>query len=101
MTGTHSEMVNHARCAGRKSLKRSPRNDRREVGKMSDEENSTARTIKLIKNQGIVEGLRMAANLAFNMPYTKRINAITISIISGAIRERILSKAKQIEESAK
>lgn len=56
---------------------------------------------KEVRNAGIVEGLRMAANLAFNMPYTKRINAITISIISGAIRERILSKAKQIEDSAK
>lgn len=38
-------MVNHARCAGRKSLKRSPRNDRREGGDMSDKKGAMKRRI--------------------------------------------------------
>lgn len=66
---------------------------------MSDEENSTARTIKLIKNQGIADGLRMAAEMFRASKWVSFKESVPIGGYD--FYQSILSKAKEIEESAK
>ena len=85
------DMETHSVCGGEFV-------SRREGGKVSDEESATARAIKLIKNQGIAEGLRMAAAMFRASKWISFKEAVPIDGYD--FYQSIMAKAKEIEESA-